>query len=267
MKYSTTCLLVAAALLQSREALSFATTSTSRSSFSVTRNHHYPLPVLVLAAAARHADNDIDATDATRGKQNNYSSSKILFSKTLATAALLLTTFVPLLQSPTAATAAESRVVGQLKGSGLVFKDTLQIESFDDPKVRGVTLYVSTFQKPITERMGRGFFSDPAYASVACAKTGRVAVADNIATGSGGEEVFEESRSLLFKTLRVQRLYDQAKNTVVYVSFNTRFDKGDDSNKSRFKSSLCAVNLDEPTATAAATTVNGSGAAAAGKLE
>ena len=46
--------------------------------------------------------------------------------------------------------------------------------------------------------------------------------------------------------------------TAVYVSYNTRLDKGDDSNKSRFKSSLCAVNLDDfttssvPSAAAAA---------------
>jgi CreA protein len=140
-----------------------------------------------------------------------------------------------------------SRVVGQLKGSGFFFKDTLQIESFDDPKVRGVKLYISTFQIPITERFGKNMFSDPSYASVACARTGgRVAVASNINRDLGGEEVFTEKKSLLFKELRVYRVYDEAANTVVYVSFNTRLDKGDDSNKSRFKSSLCAVNLDDP---------------------
>jgi CreA protein len=142
------------------------------------------------------------------------------------------------------ANAAESRLVGEIKGSGLVFKDTLNIERFDDPKVQGVTLYVSNFQRPITERLQKDFFSDPSFASVGCAKTGPVKIADNIAIGSGGEEVFEESRSLLFKTLRVQRIYDKEKNTVVYVSFNTRLDKDSDSNKSRFKSSICAVNLD-----------------------
>ena len=66
------------------------------------------------------------------------------------------------------------------------------------------------------------------------------------------QEVFKESKSLLFKSLRVQRIFDEPKNTMVYVSFNTRLDKGDDTNKSRFKSSLCAVNLDEGGAPAAA---------------
>jgi catabolite regulation protein CreA len=147
---------------------------------------------------------------------------------------------------PPANAAAESKVIGSLKGSGLVFKDTLQIERFDDPKVQGVTLYISNFDRPITEKLSGGnFFNDPSYASVACARTGNtISMADNIAKGPQGEEVFEESRSLLFKTLRVQRVYDEEKKTVVYVSYNTRLDKNDDSNKSRFKSSLCAVSLE-----------------------
>lgn len=147
---------------------------------------------------------------------------------------------------PEATAADQAVVVGALKGSGLVFKDTLQIERFEDPKIKGVVLYISNFERPLTEKIGNGnFFNDPSYASVACARTsGPTAVADNIAKGTQGEEVFEESRSLLFKTLRVQRIYDEDKKTAVYVSYNTRLDKGDDSNKSRFKSSLCAVNLE-----------------------
>jgi catabolite regulation protein CreA len=120
-------------------------------------------------------------------------------------------------------------------------------QSLVDPKIKGVELYISNFDRPITEKLsGANLFNDPAYASVACAKTAKVvAIADTIAKGPGGEEVFEESRSLLFKTLRVQRIYDTDTNTVVYVSFNTRLDKNDDTNKSRFKSSLCAVNLND----------------------
>jgi len=144
----------------------------------------------------------------------------------------------PLLVQPVHA--AESRLIGEIQGSGLIFKDTLSVESFDDPKVKGVTLYISNFQRPLNERLQKDFFSDPSYASVSCAKTGPVSVADNIKMN---EEVFEEAKSLLFKTLRVQRIYDQEKNTVVYVSFNTRLDKNTDNNKSRFKSSICAVSL------------------------
>jgi catabolite regulation protein CreA len=167
----------------------------------------------------------------------------------LSTTLVLGMTFSPIstaLGTTPAAYAESSKVVGALKGSGLVFKDTLQIERFEDPKVQGVVLYISNFDRPITEKLSGGnFFNDPSYASVACARTsGSIAIADNIAKGPQGEEVFEESRSLLFKTLRVQRIYDEEKKTVVYVSYNTRLDKNDDTNKSRFKSSLCAVSLD-----------------------
>jgi hypothetical protein len=68
--------------------------------------------------------------------------------------------------APLPAHAESPRIVGQLQGSGLVFKDTLQIESFDDPKVQGVTLYISNFQRPITERLTSNFLQDPSYASV-----------------------------------------------------------------------------------------------------
>jgi CreA protein len=71
-----------------------------------------------------------------------------------------------LASSPFPALAESPRIVGQLQGSGLVFKDTLQIESFDDPKVQGVTLYISNFQRPITERLTSNFLQDPSYASV-----------------------------------------------------------------------------------------------------
>ena len=118
------------------------------------------------------------------------------------------------------------------------------IESFDDPKVKGVTLYISNFQRPLNERLKKDFFTDPSFASVTCVRSGPISVADNINKEKGGEEVFEEKRSLLFKQLKVQRVYDVEKNTVIYASFNTRLDKGSDDNKSRFKSSICALSLD-----------------------
>ena len=158
---------------------------------------------------------------------------------------MLLTNVSQLLPAEmTTASGGGSTIVGEIAGSGLVFKDTLVVEQFDDPKVQGVTLYITNFQKPLTEKISKGeMFSDPSYASVSCARTGKVAIADNIALGKQGEEVFEESKSLLFKTLRVQRIYDKERNTMVYVSFNTRLDKGADGNKSRFKSSTCAINI------------------------
>lgn len=193
----------------------------------------------------------VDATPTTNSKDNGHINHKTWMNlpkpmnafKMLAAGSVLAGSI--LLSHPLPAVAQGSRMVGQLKGSGLVFKDTLEVEAFDDPKIKGITLYISNFNRPLTERLSaKNFLSDPSYASVACVRTGPVVVADTIAKGTAGEEVFEEKTSLLFKTLRVQRIYDEDKKTAVYVSYNTRIDKGDDTNKSRFKSSLCAVSLE-----------------------
>jgi len=90
---------------------------------------------------------------------------------------------------------------------------------------KGVTLYVSNFERPLTERVQKDFFTEPSYASVTAVKTGPIEIADNIDKSEKGEPVFKESRSLLFKELRVQRIYDEEKKAVVYISFNTRLDK------------------------------------------
>ncbi|CAJ1949011.1 unnamed protein product [Cylindrotheca closterium] len=196
-----------------------------------------------------HSSSAVSTDSALGAASNSWMPNGEAVGKVMASGLLAASLIFGASSSP--AFAESSKVVGELKGSGLVFKDTLQIERFEDPKVKGVTLYISTFQRPITEKLNKGFFNDPSTASVACAKTGKVSIADNINKSISGEEVFKESRSLLFKNLRVERIFDTDTNTVVYVSFNTRLDKNDDNNKSRFASSLCAVNLDEPVVAAA----------------
>ncbi|KAL7542410.1 hypothetical protein ACHAWF_013665 [Thalassiosira exigua] len=182
-------------------------------------------------AARMAADSDDDRILSRRGALSSFLS---------GAAALALGTAAP----GEASAGDGSRTIAQISGSGLVFKDTLVVESFDDPKVKGVTLYVSNFERPLTERLQKDFFTEPSYASVTAVKTGPIEIADNINKSDRGEPVFEEKRSLLFKELRVQRIYDVEKKTMVYVSFNTRLDKGSDSNKSRFKSSISAIPLE-----------------------
>lgn len=142
---------------------------------------------------------------------------------------------------------ANTRTVGEISGSGFVFKDTLKVEAFEDPKIEGVTLYISDFSRPITDRLQKDFFSDPSQASIACAVSGNPVIKAKLAPGDG-EEVLSEAKSLFFKTLRVRRLYDQEGGNAVYVVYNTRLPQNNDDNKSRFKSSMCAVHLSDATA-------------------
>ena len=113
----------------------------------------------------------------------------------------------------------------------------------NDPKVEGVQLYVSDFQRPITDRISKDFFSDPSQAAVTCVPTGPMKLSDDIDLSEQGEEVFTQARSLFFKTVNVRRLYDKDTGVLLYVSFSTRLDKADDDQRSRFKTTLCAVKV------------------------
>ena len=85
-------------------------------------------------------------------------------------------------------------------------------------------------------------FSDPSQGGLSCtAKPGKVVVSAAASLSKDGEEVLSESRSLVFKSLKVRRLVDPEGESVVYAVFSQRLDKNEDSNNSRFKSALCAV--------------------------
>eukprot|EP00667_Euglena_gracilis_P013852 EG_transcript_14326 len=146
------------------------------------------------------------------------------------------------------ALAAEKRVLAEIDGSGFLFKDKLRVEAFEDPKIPGVTLYLSDFERPLTEKLQKDFFSDPTSAGLTCAAQGALVPKEQL---PAVEEVFNEAKSLFTKSLRVDRVYDAKQRTVLYVAYSTRLDKSEDSNKSRFKSSLCAVPLASRPATPA----------------
>lgn len=203
-------------------ALLSADQSSAFSTIGMPANHMLKTTALsspsVLKASFREMDNTKlpqKKKSMTKAQKAEIIKTKFIGSALLSASLLLGSAFgmAALTVSPEPAFASDSKVVGQLKGSGLVFKDTLSIERFEDPKVKGVVLYISNFDRPVTEKFSKGnFFNDPSYASVACARTGeKVAIASNINKTPQGEEVFEESRSLLFKTLRVQRVYDEEK--------------------------------------------------------
>ena len=153
---------------------------------------------------------------------------------------IALTSFAPTICN------ANVREIGDVETTGLFLKDKLKVTAFTDPKVSGVALFLSDFDRPALEKLGN-VFDDPSSASISCVKSGPISI-QGIDTSKNGEEVFEESKNLIFKQIRVRRLFDKQSNSLVYVSYNTRFNKGDDTNKSRFRSSMCAVNLYEPTA-------------------
>ena len=70
--------------------------------------------------------------------------------------------------------------------------------ALEDPKVQGVVLYLSDFDRPITEKLQKDFFSDPSSSSLTCVRTGQI-IARDINTSPEGEDVFEQNRNFFFK--------------------------------------------------------------------
>lgn len=99
------------------------------------------------------------------------------------------------------------------------------ITAFDDPKVKGVTCYVA---RPKTGGIkgAIGLAEDPSIASVSCAQTGPILFTGKIEDDENGEEVFDESRSFIFKSLEINRIYDQDNGSLVYVARTTRIIDG-----------------------------------------
>ncbi|GGE19115.1 CreA protein [Gemmobacter megaterium] len=92
------------------------------------------------------------------------------------------------------------------------------IEAIDDPKVQGVTCHIAYFDRSLIDRLKQGnWFEDPSNAAISCRQTGPIVLGD-IDRGRNGERVFSESRSLVFKSLRVTRIYDEARHTLIYLS-------------------------------------------------
>ena len=115
-----------------------------------------------------------------------------------------------------AATASPAEEVGEV-GVDWVGNDII-IEALADPEVPGVTCHLAYFERGLIDRLSKGnWFEDPSNASIACRQTGPITIGD-IARGPGGETVFREGRSIVLKSLRVKRIYDEANQTLIYLA-------------------------------------------------
>ncbi|KGF70609.1 CREA protein [Hoeflea sp. BAL378] len=91
------------------------------------------------------------------------------------------------------------------------------IDAVSDPKVKGVTCHVAYFDRGVIDRLQKGnWFEDPSNASIACRQTGPISIGD-IDLDEDGDVVFKESRSLIWKSLVVHRIYDKANDTLIYL--------------------------------------------------
>src|SRR3984893_5544348 len=72
-----------------------------------------------------------------------------------------------------------------------------------------------------------GVAEDTSDASIACRQIGPIKIKGEI---KDGERVFDERRSLVFKTLQVVRFFDKQRNVLVYVAYSDRIIEGSPKN-------------------------------------
>lgn len=104
---------------------------------------------------------------------------------------------------------------------GLFTTKDVVIKAKQDPIVTGVTCHISHVEADLD-------FSDPSDMSIACRQTGEI-TAEHLAQidrSKNGEVVFKESKSILFKSLKVRRIYDAENKTLIYLSYSTKESSG-----------------------------------------
>jgi CreA protein len=101
------------------------------------------------------------------------------------------------------------------------------VDAYDDPKVKGVTCYVSRAKTGGV--MGAiGLAEDKSEASIACRQVGPIAFVDKKIDNQ--EEMFNERISVVFKKLRVVRMLDRKRNVLVYLTYSDRLIDGSPQN-------------------------------------
>jgi len=138
-----------------------------------------------------------------------------------------------------AATAAHAEEIGSVD---TVFKfigpdHKIVVEAYDDPGVGGVTCYISR-AKTGGIKGAFGVAEDKSEASIACRQVGPIAIAKPL---KAQEEIFSERTSLVFKRLRIVRMVDAKRHSLVYLTYSDRVIEGSPQN------SVAVVSVDHAT--------------------
>src|SRR4051812_29812959 len=111
------------------------------------------------------------------------------------------------------------------------------VDAYDDPKAAGITCYMSR-AKTGGVKGAVGVAEDLAEAAIACRQVGPITFSQPLPIQ---EEMFTERISLIFKKLRVVRMVDPKRNTLVYLTYSDRVIEGSPQN------SVTAVAVDHAT--------------------
>ena len=131
-----------------------------------------------------------------------------------------------LLTSATLAASAET--VGSVSTTFKLLSpnDKVVVDVFDDPEVEGVACYLS-HAKTGGYSGALGLAEDTSDAAVACRQVGPISFKGKI---DKQDEVFNSRSSFLFKHVRVVRMVDAKRNTLVYLVYSDKLIDGSPKN-------------------------------------
>ncbi|MEZ8083393.1 CreA family protein [Enterovibrio norvegicus] len=104
---------------------------------------------------------------------------------------------------------------------GLFTTKDIKIQIFNDPEVPGVTCHISHVKADLD-------FSDPSDMGISCRQTGEITdeMIANVDRSKSGEVVFTASKSILFKSMKIRRIFDSKNQTLMYLSYSTKETQG-----------------------------------------
>jgi CreA protein len=122
--------------------------------------------------------------------------------------------------APAAQAADGPRRIGEVSTTTRILgrNDQIVVDRYDDPRVQGVSCYVS---RAVTGGVSGSFglATDPSRFSIACRRTGPIAMQGTLPKN---EVVFGASADWLFKEIRVSRIFDAEKRVLVYLVWSTQ---------------------------------------------
>lgn len=104
---------------------------------------------------------------------------------------------------------------------GLFTTKDIKIQIFNDPEVPGVTCHISHVKADLD-------FSDPSDMGISCRQTGDITaeMIEEVDKSKSGEVVFTASKSILFKSMKIRRIFDAQNQTLMYLSYSTKETQG-----------------------------------------
>lgn len=104
---------------------------------------------------------------------------------------------------------------------GLFTTKDIKIQTFNDPIVSGVTCHISHVKANLD-------FADPSDMGISCRQTGPITLGmiEAIDKSKSGEVIFKASKSILFKSLKIRRIWDDKNKTLIYLGYSTKETEG-----------------------------------------